>query len=471
MRSETSSQNKFMSKTKDHITYYVQGMHCAACESLIEKAIKEKDGVSDVKASLKNKKVDVFLKDNSNPPDINEINNDLKDLGYTFAKEKPEIKPINKKQKSKSLVIAAFVILVFILIERSGSLRSFYVSGDSGLFSYFLFGLGAGISSCAALVGGLLLSLSRQWSEVYGGNRTKLHIPFIMFNIGRIISFALLGGLLGIIGGLLKFSIESTAVLTIAISLIMLILGLQMAGVHLANKVVFRTPKFLVNNIVNRSDIKGKYVPLFIGAATFFIPCGFTLIAQTNALNSGDFTKSSAMLTSFALGTLPALAVISFTSIKLHSNPILSVKFNYIVGILVIFFALYTFNSQLNVLGLPSINDAKKVFVTNLSADIKKSDNTEISNIKEFQVMQMEASNFEYFPKEIILKAGIPVKWEFYNHGAVGCANAVSARGLYPKIISLKRGMNTFEFTPVNRGTYKITCSMGMVEPVTVKVI
>ena len=39
MRSETSSQNKFMSKTKDHITYYVQGMHCAACESLIEKAI------------------------------------------------------------------------------------------------------------------------------------------------------------------------------------------------------------------------------------------------------------------------------------------------------------------------------------------------------------------------------------------------------------------------------------------------
>jgi len=131
MRSETSSQNKFMSKTKDHITYYVQGMHCAACESLIEKAIKEKDGVSDVKASLKNKKIDVFLNDNSNSLNINEINNDLKYLGYTFTKEKPEIKPINKKQKSKSLVIAAFVILVFIIIERSGSLRSFYVSGDS----------------------------------------------------------------------------------------------------------------------------------------------------------------------------------------------------------------------------------------------------------------------------------------------------------------------------------------------------
>ena len=117
------------------------------------------------------------------------------------------------------------------------------------------------------------------------------------------------------------------------------------------------------------------------------------------------------------------------------------------------------------------MNDLKKVFDSkqNYLSYIDNSQND--LNNKEFQVMQMEASEFEYYPKEIILKVGIPVKWEFYNRGAVGCANAVSARGLYSGIISLKRGMNVFEFTPKNTGTYKITCSMGMVEPVTVRVI
>ncbi|HLB51843.1 hypothetical protein A3F07_04265 [candidate division WWE3 bacterium RIFCSPHIGHO2_12_FULL_38_15] len=460
-----------MNKQKKHITYYVHGMHCASCESLIEKTIKGKEGVVEVNASLKHKRVEIHFNDTARAVNINDINNDLKELGYTFSKDKPDVNTFSNIQKSRSLIIAAVVILIFIIIERNGALRSFSVSRESDLFSFFIFGLAAGISSCAALVGGLLLSLSKQWTDAYGGNKTKIHIPFIMFNLGRLLSFALLGGLLGILGSVLKFSIESTAVLTIFISLIMLILGLQMAGVHLANKITIRPPKSLVNNIVNGSSIKGKYVPFLIGGATFFIPCGFTLIAQTSALNTGDIYKSAAMMTAFSLGTLPALAVLSFTSIKLHTNTNLSVKFNYIVGILVVFFAIYTFNSQLNVLGAPSLNDLKKVFDSkqNYLSYIDNSQND--LNNKEFQVMQMEASEFEYYPKEIILKVGIPVKWEFYNRGAVGCANAVSARGLYSGIISLKRGMNVFEFTPKNTGTYKITCSMGMVEPVTVRVI
>ena len=86
-----------MSKTKNQLTYFVQGMHCAACESLIEKTIKGKEGISDVKASLKNKKVEIHLNDTSKTLNVNELNNDLKDFGYTLTKEKLETKRINKK--------------------------------------------------------------------------------------------------------------------------------------------------------------------------------------------------------------------------------------------------------------------------------------------------------------------------------------------------------------------------------------
>ncbi|MBM3138517.1 MAG: hypothetical protein FJZ98_10065 [Chloroflexi bacterium] len=84
------------------------------------------------------------------------------------------------------------------------------------------------------------------------------------------------------------------------------------------------------------------------------------------------------------------------------------------------------------------------------------------------QIMQMEVRGFEYFPKVIQIKATMPTRFEIMDNGSIGCARAVYPRGLYDGIILLEPGLNTVEFTSPARGTYQISCSMWMVDPITV---
>jgi plastocyanin domain-containing protein len=80
----------------------------------------------------------------------------------------------------------------------------------------------------------------------------------------------------------------------------------------------------------------------------------------------------------------------------------------------------------------------------------------------------MEVRGFEYFPKVIQIKANMPTRFEILDNGSIGCARAVYPRGLYDQIIQLQPGLNTVEFTSPAAGTYQISCSMWMVEPITV---
>ena len=84
--------------------------------------------------------------------------------------------------------------------------------------------------------------------------------------------------------------------------------------------------------------------------------------------------------------------------------------------------------------------------------------------------MQMEARGFSYSPDLITIKAGMPTRFEITRNDAIGCANAVYARGLYPDVIFLDPGLNVVEFIAPEPGTYQISCSMWMVEPITVVV-
>lgn len=442
-------------KPLEKITLYVNGMHCSACEALIESRIKGS------KATLSEKKVVISANDKSLFPNISALNEQFKDLGYSFSYHKPS--STAGPQVIKGVILALALILIFLINERLGLFNTFSVSNTSSVPAFFVFGLIAGFSSCAALTGGILLSLSKNWVESYSSSKSK---PFILFNLGRIFSFFVLGGLLGLIGNFFSLSLETTSIFTIIVSTIMIVLALQLIGISWANKIKIPSFSFISNGSPQIAETlplnkKSAFFPFLVGALTFFLPCGFTIIAQTAVLTTNSFISGATMLTAFAVGTLPALALISFSSIKLYSNQRYSQAFSYTAGTLLLFFAVYTINSQLNVLGIPSLNNL---------INTQRAETTVTEDNKNFQILAMEASSFEYTPKFVKLKTGVPVKWEFYNNGATGCATSVISRGLFSGTLNLKPGLNTFEFTPNKTGTYKITCSMGMVPPVTVEV-
>lgn len=459
-------------------TLYIQGMHCASCELLIEKYIVAQKGVVSVDASLQNSKVDIYYEGNQQL-DVKKLNEEFNKLGYTFStKKKNKLEPplfsthngqlkINKEKFNNVLKIGLILIAVitlFVVIDKLQLAKYINVNGGFSLAAYFSLGIVAGISSCAALVGGMLLSMSKQWNDMYiGESQGQRAIPHTMFHIGRLISFAILGGILGLIGKSVTFNNTTvSAIFIVVISLIMFVLALQMLEVKWAQKLRFTLPKSISKSLTDEKKFGGKFMPFLIGAVTFFLPCGFTLIAQGIALTSGSFLRGSLIMLFFALGTLPTLMGISISGVKMNNKPKNTATFNQIAGILIIFFVAYNLNSQLNVLGLPSLSDVK--------AQPKQEQQVNQPDSNEAQTLTMIAKGFQYTPtSSTALKAGVKTTLIVDNQGIQGCGTYMVGRGLFDGYLALKPGQNTITFIP-KKGTYKITCTMGMVPPVNITV-
>jgi len=433
---------------KKEAIFYVKGMHCASCELNIERKLLGLENVKSVEASLN--KGEVVIEYENAKPEIKELNNLFKQEGYEIS-EQP-VKTDNKfsiKDLATILIVFILASLVFVFINKLGLSSLINVNAKSSLPAFLFFGVLAGASTCAALVGGIILSMSKQWP----GRQ-----PHIYFNLGRILSYGFFGSLLGLVGSKLQISLSFSSTLILAISFIMIFLAFDMLGIGAFRKfqitsASWRT-KFITRRIANGKNLKTKQMPLISGILTFFLPCGFTLTAQSAALLSASPIQGGLIMLFFSLGTAPVLLLIGLTSAKFLDNPRWSARFLKIAGALVLFFALFNINSQLNVFGMPSLNDIKFNNFTNDLPPI----------IDGKQIIKMTASINGYNPSRLKARAGIPIRWEITDIGTGGCTNAIIAKDLFSGKISLIPGQTSAkEFTIEKPGTYKFTCWMGMV--------
>jgi hypothetical protein len=191
------------------------------------------------------------------------------------------------------------------------------------------------------------------------------------------------------------------------------------------------------------------------------------LVAQFIALTSGSFVRGSLIMFMFALGTLPVLLSISYTGLFFNSKPNLIQNFNFIAGVLVLFISVYTINGQLNILGLTSLNDL-------LGRTYYSQDSTTYAPIDTDgkQTIKIVASEFDYIPQTSLkIRANESAKLVIDNKGATGCANSLAISGLLDSYVVLKKGINQVDLGFPKPGSYKITCSMGMVRPLLITVV
>ena len=445
--------------------YFVRGMRCASCEIIIEKKLLSLGNIRSVEASTSNGQV--LIEYEGENPSADKLSKLFQREKYIFSDQPVKI---SEKKEGNDFFIIAGVALVFIvgffLVKDSGLASLINVNSTSALPMFFLLGLLAGVSSCAALVGGLILSMSKQWLTMYSEKTStfeKLE-PHLMFNIGRIASYAILGGVIGAIGSKFQISLTFNSALIIAVSAVMFFLALQMLGVKVFRKFQFTMPKFITRRIADETKFQGKYMPFLMGALTFFLPCGFTITAQGLALISGGAIQGALIMLFFALGTLPALLAIGLSAVRFSQKPHLANKFLKVAGILVLFFALFNINAQLNVLGLSSFSDLELKSTTQKSTNNKDSEEGLPPIINGKQVVKMDASSSGYKPNYFKVKAGVPVRWEITDTGTSGCTNAIISRGLFADEVPLTPGqVSVKEFTPEKSGKYKFSCWMGMV--------
>jgi uncharacterized protein len=233
----------------------------------------------------------------------------------------------------KALPIGLGILILFFLLQKSGILN-LGIGGQITPITSFLIGLIASVSSCLAVVGGLVLSLSAKISQDNVSD-TK---TFVLFHSGRLLSFAILGGILGMVGSAIGINFMLTAILGLLASGVMILLGLNLIGVFAKNNITLPSGLFRFFRMIEHKTL----TPILLGFATFFLPCGFTQSMQISALSSGSFLSGFLIMLAFALGTLPVLALLSFGSASFASSRYAPLFFKS-AGIVVIGLGLFAF--------------------------------------------------------------------------------------------------------------------------------
>ena len=268
--------------------------------------MNEQIGIEQTRVDLKNETVSLETTLDESQHKLAEILTEkIRHNGYSLSVEKKAKEKKGNGVIWQALPIGLAFLAIFFIVQKSGVLN-FGLGGTVTPVTSFIIGLVASVSSCLAVVGGLVLSLSATVSQ----DKISDVKPMMLFHGGRLISFAVLGGVLGAIGSAIGISFTFTAILGIIASIVMIALGLNLVGVFEKNMVALPSGVF---NFFRKIEHK-TIAPFLIGVGTFFLPCGFTQAMQVAALSSGSFVSGLLIMGAFALGTLPVLALLSFGS-------------------------------------------------------------------------------------------------------------------------------------------------------------
>ncbi len=348
--------------------FYVQGMHCRACVLLTETELNDHALVEKAVANLSGGCVEVVgdFKDKSEEDVARELSGLVEKHGYKIStvenastgsadadgEASGKDSGLSNRSKWSDFKIAAPIALgflvLFLLLQKAG-LVNLVGSGGVTMGTAFVIGIIASLSSCMAVVGGLLLSMSATFAKE--GDRIK---PQIMFHGGRLVSFFVLGGVIGVLGSAFTLNVSATFILGMIIAIVMLILGINLLDVFpWAKRMQIGMPRFISKHAQGVTKLNHTLTPLLVGIATFFLPCGFTQSMQLYSLTTGSFIGGGLTMLSFALGTLPVLALISFSSFSVMNSAKKGVFFK-TAGLIVIMFAVFNLINSLVVIGIIS---------------------------------------------------------------------------------------------------------------------
>ena len=326
---------------------FVNGMHCNACTLLTASEAQDLPYIAHAKSDLNSHTIDVSgdFGDRSPATVAAELTSVLSKHGYSVSTEK-QSSVIQWSEFTYAIPIAAAFVALFIVLQKLGIVNLITTSNVT-YGTAFVIGLIASVSTCMAVVGGLVLSMSANFAKE--GDKVR---PQVLFHTGRLVSFFVLGGVIGLLGSAFQLGATGTFVLSLLVGVVLLVLGINLLEVFPWMKKVQPTmPEFIGRRVLALRTLNHTLTPILLGAATFILPCGFTQSMQIYALSTGSFWTGAFTMTAFALGTLPVLGLLSFSSLGIKSKT-QSGTFFKAAGLVVIFFGLFNIINSLVAAGI-----------------------------------------------------------------------------------------------------------------------
>lgn len=409
----------------------IEGMHCINCEDTIKYALmSDKD--------IKRVSFDGFIAVVTCENRLREekLIKVINDLGYytrrEYISDNIENLKDNIKLKEFVIILLSIIIICFLLYKIFGyNVFNMIPTIDSSITYGMLFVTGLLTSiHCVSMCGSINLVAS-----INNENKREFKRP-ILYNLGRIISYTVVGGLVGFLGKVISINNVVSGIIIIIASMIMLLMSLTMLNII---KVRF---KFFKYKVSNRN-------PFIIGLFNGLMPCGPLQAMQVYALTTGSIFKGTISMLLFGLGTVPLMLFtgVIFSSMKGKTK----ILINKIASVLILVLSIIMLNR-----GLLSLNI--DLFKNNNYGDYVK---TTIKNGYQEIEFNLNYDNYE----DIIVQKGVPVKIiiNVSEDKLTGCNNEIII-SKYNIKKKLEVGVNVIEFTPKDEETFSYTCWMNMIK-------
>lgn len=483
---------------------HVGGMTCVNCQNKIEQKLQNTAGVTAVSVSYSSGLAQI-----SYDPDLislKDIVGIIERLDYTVLPDQES----GRADVSRIVCVLLIIICLYVLLERFGVLNLLVPSqlADTTMGYGMLFVIGLITSvHCIAMCGGINLSqcIPGNVQEERGGKLTVFR-PALMYNLGRVASYTVIGFLLGALGMLLgggsgagiPTMLQGT--LKLIAGLVMVIMGVNMLGLFpWLRKLTLRMPKSLAAKVSAQKARSRR--PLVVGLLNGLMPCGPLQSMSLVALASGDPISGAFSMLLFSLGTVPLMlglgSIVSALG-KRFARAVMSVGAVLVVvlglamlsqggslsgllppeHLLIIVVALCVLavvaslpikNRAVRAAGLAAVvcvSAAVFCFWGGISAAVagggSSSEDATATVTGGVQVVNSTLSPGRY--PNITVQAGIPVQWIIdAPEGSINGCNYKLIIREYGIEHTFQEGENIIEFTPSEPGTVQYSCWMGMI--------
>jgi len=167
---------------------------------------------------------------------------------------------------------------------------------------------------CVGMCGGIVIAYSSTKVQ-QGWSKTQQSFSHLLYSLGRILTYSVLGAIFGYLGSVATFSNTANGVLWLIAGIAMLLTGLSLLG-----KVKFLA---LIEHSFSKSSWYQKNFRALINSQTFasffllgmlngLLPCGFVYFFAITAASTANPFYGALVMVIFGISTVPALFSLGF---------------------------------------------------------------------------------------------------------------------------------------------------------------
>lgn len=418
-------------------TWHVSGMHCIHCEAAVVRAVSGLKGLREPRADYAHSTLSAQWDAQVLP--LETLRARLQAEGYDLS---PASNPL--AEAAKLLAALALCAVLYLLATKTPAARwinSFpTVKAGMSLGAVFLVGLMTSIH-CIAMCGGIALSES----SLSAKNRRSVLRGSLLYNLGRVASYTLVGCIAGALGSVFSLSNTARAAIQLIAAVFMMIMALNLSGAFsILQRFSIRLPDSWRARLLS-----GKHgsSSLVIGLANGLMPCGPLQSMQLYALSTGSPVMGGLSMAAFSLGTVPLMLGFGLLGGKLNQR--FRRPMHLISAALIL------------VMGMNMLSSGLALAGTAPAAVIETDAVAELSPDGTFQTVTTELDWTGY--PSFTVQAGVPVYWTLHaqEDKLIGCNWEI----LIPEFgmdVPLAVGDNLIVFTPTQTGVIPFSCWMGM---------